>query len=64
MNQRQWRKSSRSGGGGGTGGGCVEVAPEPLSVWVRDSKNPYSGEIRLAPTIWAAFLDKTRTESQ
>ncbi|MFD7440755.1 DUF397 domain-containing protein [Streptomyces sp. NPDC059909] len=48
-----WRKSSYSGG---TGGECVEVAPQPRLVAVRDSKNPEGPAFAVAPSAFAAFV--------
>jgi len=47
-------KSSYSGGNAGQE--CVEVARNVLgTVAVRDSKDPESPILRLAPSSWAAF---------
>ncbi|GAA1303432.1 DUF397 domain-containing protein [Saccharothrix xinjiangensis] len=53
---RQWRKSSYSGGANTE---CVEVAFEPVSVGVRDSKNT-APRLTFSPTAWRAFLEGTR----
>ncbi|GJF23934.1 hypothetical protein SHO565_44980 [Streptomyces sp. HO565] len=50
----QWRKSSYSGD---QGGDCVEVAELPAAVAVRDSKDPASPVLALAPAAFATFLD-------
>ncbi|MFI7383400.1 DUF397 domain-containing protein [Streptomyces sp. NPDC049813] len=49
----QWRKSSYSGPNGGD---CVEVAPLPTSVAVRDSKNLDAGPFRVTPAAFATFV--------
>jgi hypothetical protein len=49
----RWRKSSHSGGNGG----CVEAAPTPAFVAVRDSKNRDGGQLKFTPTTWRALLD-------
>ncbi|MGX1545696.1 DUF397 domain-containing protein [Streptomyces adustus] len=48
-----WIKSSYSTADGPD---CVEVAAHPHGILVRDSKNPDSPRLALAPTAWAAFL--------
>ncbi|GLX40904.1 toxin [Streptomyces roseochromogenus] len=48
-----WRKSSYSGT---TGGDCVEVAPQPALVAVRDSKNPDGPAFTVSPAAFAAFV--------
>ena len=52
MSDLQWVKSSYSGG---SGGNCVEVASQPGSVAVRDSKNPAGGHLSVTATNWQAF---------
>lgn len=47
-----WRKSSYSGGSQTT---CVEVAPTPVVVGVRDTKARERGHIAVGRTAWAAF---------
>ncbi|GAA4201268.1 DUF397 domain-containing protein [Actinocatenispora rupis] len=48
-----WRKSSRSDSQGGE---CVEVA-DVNDVWfVRDSKDPDGGVLRVSGTAWRTFL--------
>ncbi|MFB4300827.1 DUF397 domain-containing protein [Actinomadura sp. NTSP31] len=49
-----WRKSSRSDE---TGGACVELARFPLSVAVRDSKDPEAGHLQLPLSSFAILLD-------
>ncbi|WP_427166471.1 DUF397 domain-containing protein [Streptomyces sp. C1-1] len=50
----QWFKSSYSGDEGGQ---CLEVAPTPHTIHVRDSKNPAdTGPVlHVTPAAWAAF---------
>ncbi|MEU9452526.1 DUF397 domain-containing protein [Streptomyces sp. NPDC048277] len=48
----QWFKSSYSSNEGGE---CVEVAAQPASVHVRDSKNT-GPVLTVAPRTWLAFL--------
>ncbi|MGH3830562.1 MAG: DUF397 domain-containing protein [Pseudonocardiaceae bacterium] len=47
-----WHRSSYSYGSGN----CVELAPAPDTVLVRDSKNHDSPALRIPTTAWRAFL--------
>lgn len=47
-----WRKSGMSHGDGE----CVQVAPEPGHVWVRDSKDPQGPALRFTREGWMVFL--------
>jgi uncharacterized protein DUF397 len=47
-----WRTSSYST----NGGACVEVAPAPDRVLVRDSKDPHSPALTIPIPTWRAFL--------
>ena len=47
----QWRKSSRS-----SSGACVEVAPRPDAILVRDSKNPEGAILTFGHDAFAAFV--------
>ncbi|MFB7650366.1 MULTISPECIES: DUF397 domain-containing protein [unclassified Streptomyces] len=52
----RWFKSSYSGS---EGGNCVEVATEPTTIHIRDSKTPpddTTPHITVAPSAWTAFL--------
>jgi len=49
----RWRKSSRSGAQGGQ---CVEVAATDDRWYVRDSKDPDGGMLRVGTAAWRAFL--------
>lgn len=55
----QWRKSSYSNG---TGGECVEVAPAPECIGVRDSKRPQGPVLLFRPHAWTAFMDRARQQ--
>ncbi|MFJ6195625.1 DUF397 domain-containing protein [Micromonospora sp. NPDC092111] len=46
-----WRKSSHSG----DEGACVELAPLPDRIAVRDSKDPTGPVLLFPPAAWAAF---------
>lgn len=47
-----WRKSSYSAGSNTE---CVEVAPTPVVVGVRDTKARERGNLTVTRTAWAAF---------
>ncbi|MFJ7078427.1 DUF397 domain-containing protein [Streptomyces sp. NPDC098781] len=35
---------------------CVEVAPTPAAVHIRDSKTPHTPHLTVAPTTWNSFV--------
>ncbi len=47
-----WHTSSYSAGNGG----CVQVAPTPARMLVRDSKNPTGPALAIPQPAWRAFL--------
>ncbi|MEU2771500.1 DUF397 domain-containing protein [Streptomyces sp. NPDC007162] len=54
-----WFKSSYSDGTNGES--CLEIAPTPTSIHIRDSKYPHTPaapgpRLALAPSAWAAFV--------
>ncbi|MFC7883785.1 DUF397 domain-containing protein [Streptomyces sp. NPDC057376] len=49
-----WFKSSYSSSG--EPGDCIEVAPAPATVHVRDSKKASGPRLALTPEAWAAFV--------
>ncbi|MFD8813784.1 DUF397 domain-containing protein [Streptomyces sp. NPDC059627] len=49
-----WFRSSYSTGSGGE---CVEVAPSPGTVHVRDSKDTSRAGLAVQPTAWTAFVE-------
>lgn len=49
-----WIKSSYSDQGNGNE--CIEVAPAPDTIHIRDSKNLHGPQLRVRPTTWADFL--------
>lgn len=49
-----WFKSSYSDGN--EGDSCVEIATEPGTVHVRDSKDVEGGRLAFAPAAWAGFV--------
>lgn len=52
INDKSWRKSSRSNGGNGN---CVEVAHGVGGFGVRDTKNRSAGTLLFGPNAWSAF---------
>jgi hypothetical protein len=49
-----WFKSSYSSSS--EGDSCVEIATEPSTVHVRDSKNTEGPRLAFAPSVWAEFV--------
>jgi hypothetical protein len=54
-----WVKSTYSSQDGGD---CIEVAPTPHTIHVRDSKDPEGPILRFTPDAWAAFVAYARTQ--
>lgn len=54
LDETVWFKSSYSAGNGGE---CVEVAPSPGSVHVRDSKDTTRTALTVQPTAWTMFVE-------
>jgi Domain of unknown function (DUF397) len=50
-----WRKSTAS-----DSGACVEVAADPGSVLIRDSKDRGGAMLRLPSVAWSAFVEQGR----
>lgn len=50
----EWRKSSYSSNG--SEADCVEIAPAPGTVHVRDSKNAQGPRLVFGPNAWAGFV--------
>lgn len=48
-----WFKSSYSG----DQGECLEIAPTPTVIHIRDSKTPATPSVQVAPTTWTKFLN-------
>ncbi|GHE81979.1 hypothetical protein GCM10018785_57570 [Streptomyces longispororuber] len=53
----EWFKSTYSSDEGGQ---CLEIAPEPTAIHIRDSKAPGIGHLTITPVTWAAFLPLAR----
>jgi hypothetical protein len=51
----EWFKSSYSSSSS-NGNDCVEMAPTPTKIHLRDSKNPQGPQLTFAPATWATFL--------
>ncbi|MEW2622801.1 DUF397 domain-containing protein [Streptomyces sp. NPDC048106] len=54
----RWRKSTYSGGGDGNT--CVEIAPLPTRVAVRDSKAPTRAVLTFPASSFTAFIASVR----
>ncbi|WP_328732011.1 DUF397 domain-containing protein [Streptomyces caniferus] len=54
-----WQKSSYSGSNNND---CIEVAPTPDTIHIRDSKNPDGPQLHLRPAAWADFVAYAATE--
>ncbi|MFJ8109023.1 DUF397 domain-containing protein [Streptomyces sp. NPDC096132] len=55
MRDLVWFKSSYSDGP--EGDSCVEVAPTPTTIHIRDSKHPEDGPtFHVTPATWTEFL--------
>ncbi|BCK69823.1 hypothetical protein Srufu_037760 [Streptomyces libani subsp. rufus] len=50
----EWFKSSYSDSSNGHD--CVEVAPTPSTIHIRDSKNPDGPQLHLQPAAWVDFV--------
>ncbi|WP_030670241.1 DUF397 domain-containing protein [Streptomyces rimosus] len=48
-----WYKSTYSTG---QGDDCVEIAPTPTTIHIRDSKNIFGPHLSITPAAWTAFL--------
>lgn len=52
LNAATWRTSSYSG----SSNNCVEVAPLPANVGVRDTKDRDGGSLVVSRSSWTAFI--------
>lgn len=61
MTEPTWHKSTYSE----EGSACVEIAPTPTAIHIRDSKTPSGPRLTLRPAAWADFLsDMTQRSSR
>ncbi|MGW9171657.1 DUF397 domain-containing protein [Streptomyces decoyicus] len=54
VSELKWFKSSYSDSSNGHD--CLEVAPTPDAIHIRDSKNPGGPQLHLRPAAWADFV--------
>ncbi|MEV5874020.1 DUF397 domain-containing protein [Streptomyces sp. NPDC052101] len=52
MHILHWQKSTYSG----DGSNCVEIAPTPTTIHIRDSKTPNAPHLTITPSTWTDFL--------
>ncbi|MFG3296397.1 DUF397 domain-containing protein [Streptomyces sp. NPDC048179] len=52
MTELTWHKSTYSE----QGSACIEIAPTPTTIHIRDSKIPSGPHLTLQPTAWADFV--------
>ncbi|MGW0879604.1 DUF397 domain-containing protein [Streptomyces sp. NPDC002671] len=52
MQTLHWQKSTYSG----DSSNCVEIAPTPTTIHIRDSKNITRPHITVTPSTWTDFL--------
>ncbi|MFI2431372.1 DUF397 domain-containing protein [Streptomyces sp. NPDC018693] len=57
-----WRKSTYSGGG--EGNTCVEIAPLPTRIAIRDSKTPTQATLSFPTASFTAFLDHLKRQAR
>jgi Domain of unknown function (DUF397) len=50
LSRAAWRKSTHSGSGN-----CIETAPVPDGIAVRDSADPYSPALSFTRRAWTVF---------
>ncbi|WP_217551141.1 DUF397 domain-containing protein [Streptomyces sp. GbtcB6] len=55
MTEPTWQKSTYSE----QGSACVEIAPTPTTIHIRDSKHPAGPHLTLQHTAWANFVSYT-----
>ncbi|WP_405820988.1 DUF397 domain-containing protein [Streptomyces sp. NBC_01390] len=55
MHSLTWQKSTYSP----DGSNCVEIAPAPSTIHIRDSKTPTGPRLTVRPAAWADFMSYT-----
>ncbi|MEW2303748.1 DUF397 domain-containing protein [Streptomyces sp. NPDC006655] len=55
MTEPTWQKSTYSE----EGSACVEIAPTPTTIRIRDSKHPSGPHLTLHRAAWADFVTHT-----
>ncbi|WP_181802434.1 DUF397 domain-containing protein [Streptomyces shenzhenensis] len=55
MTELNWQKSTYSE----EASSCVEIAPTPTTIRIRDSKHASGPHLTLRPTAWADFVSYT-----
>ncbi|MEU3710155.1 DUF397 domain-containing protein [Streptomyces catenulae] len=53
-----WFKSSYSSGGDGD---CIEIAPSPTTIHIRDSKDKDGPHLAVTAASWSAFVSYAAT---
>ncbi|MDX3386663.1 DUF397 domain-containing protein [Streptomyces niveiscabiei] len=56
MRTLTWRKSSYSA----ETSNCLEIAPAPTTIHIRDSKTPTTPHLTFPHSAWARFLTQVR----
>ncbi|MFI2640441.1 DUF397 domain-containing protein [Streptomyces sp. NPDC018610] len=56
MQTLHWRKSTYSG----DSSNCIEIAPTPTAIHIRDSKDGAAPHLTVTPSAWADFLRLAR----
>ncbi|QKW27801.1 DUF397 domain-containing protein [Streptomyces seoulensis] len=56
MDELTWHKSTYSA----EAANCIEIAPTPTTIHIRDSKHPAGPHLTVALTAWEDFLPLAR----
>ncbi|MFQ6145438.1 DUF397 domain-containing protein [Streptomyces seoulensis] len=56
MSELRWKKSTYSP----DASNCIEIAPSPTTIHIRDSKNPAAPHLAMSPSAWEDFLPLAR----
>jgi hypothetical protein len=57
LSHAAWRKSTHSGSGN-----CIETAPGPSGITVRDSADPYGPILAFTYRAWTRFVAARKTD--